>query len=407
MGKPVVPIVFSANDDYAMYCYVAIYTLVRNIKKDYRYAIYVFQTDISEENCKVLESFTSGNVCVKCIDISKYTANVYLEGSMHLSIETYYRLFIPCILPQYEKILYLDSDMCILSDVAALYECDLGGYAVGAVPDIPSKALKVHGKELGGLDFKKTFNAGVLLIDTRKFEERRIREKCLELLEEDYQRNKKRLFFADQDALNIVLYENYFVLDKRWNYQPMYLRWMDEIFEEFRQEYLERQKHAFIIHFSGVQKPWKHPEIPKADIFWKNAREIAEFDRLITCIMESSRADEEQIKCFEAFQFPYAQIPFRSKVVLYAAGTVGKAFYTQMKESKYADIVLWVDQNWGKVKKEFEVESVEKITDTVYDYLVIAIDRKTTAEKVRDMLIKMNVPENKIIWDEYWKRQNQ
>lgn len=407
MKKPIIPIVFSANDSYAVYCYIAIYTVIKNAGAGCFYHIYVFQTNISEANCEMLESLSSGNVKVECIDISKYTADVYLKESLHLSIETYYRLFIPCILPQYEKILYLDSDMCILADVAELYQCDLGGYAVGAVLDIPCNSLKTHGKELGGLDCKKTFNAGVLVIDTQKFEESRVREKCLKLLEEDYQRKERKLFYADQDALNIVLYENYFILDKKWNYQPMYLRWLEEVFEESRQEYISMQEKVSIMHFSGVQKPWKYPEIPKSEVFWKNVREIAEFERLINHIMKDVREDEERLKCFEEFQFPYEQVPFRSRVVLYAAGRVGKAFYAQMKESKYADIVLWVDQNWKKLEKESGVEAVEKIADTRYDYLIIAIDKKAIADKVREMLMKMNVPENKIVWDEYWKKQNQ
>lgn len=406
MKKPVIPIVFAANDKYAMYCYMAIYTVIKHAKSDYFYYIYVFQTNISDENCKMLESLSSENTRVECMDISEYTSKVYLKESLHLSIETYYRLFIPCILPQYDKILYLDSDMSILSDVAELYECDLGDYALGAAPDIPCYPLEIHARELGGLDCTKTFNAGVLVIHTRKFEENRVRERCLELLEQDYQRKVRRLYFADQDALNIVLYENYYILDKKWNYQPQYLWRVQEVFEEFRQEYVADQENVAVMHFAGTRKPWNYPELPQSDIFWKYAREISEFDKLIYCIMAEARESEGKLKCFEAFQFPYAQIPFRSRVVIYAAGLVGKAFYGQLIESRYADIVLWVDQNWEKIDAELGVQAVERIADVQYDYLLIAIESERTAEKIRETLLGMQVPEQKIVWDEYRKKRN-
>lgn len=185
MESPVIPIVFAANDKYSIYCYLAIYTVIKNSNKDKFYFIYVFQTNISDDNCKMLESLSSENVKVECIDISKYMSGIQLKESLHLSVETYYRLFIASILPQYKKIVYLDSDMCILSDVAELYNCNLCGYAVGAALDIPCYPLATHAQELGGLNCRKTFNAGVLLIDTQEFEKRKIREKCLKLLEQD------------------------------------------------------------------------------------------------------------------------------------------------------------------------------------------------------------------------------
>lgn len=406
MAIPIIPIVFAANNSYSVFCYTAIYSVIKNAGKDYFYYVYVFQTGITEENCRMLESLTADNVKVECIDISKHTNRVQLKGSLHLSIETYYRLFIPCILPQYEKILYLDSDMCILSDVAELYKCDLNGYAVGAALDIPCYPLEIHSRELGGLDCKKNFNAGVLVIDTLKFEKEKIREKCLQLLEEDYKRETRKLIFADQDALNIVLYENYFVLDKKWNYQPQYLWREQEVFEEFRQEYVSEQARALIMHFAGDKKPWKYPELPKSDVFWKYAKETPVFEKILSYIMQEVRECEGKLKCFDEFQFPYAAVPYRSNVILYAAGKVGKAFYRQMKCSKYADLVLWVDRDWENSDKELGVKAVETIVGTDYDYLVIAIDSKRTADKIKTDLLQMGVPEHKIVWEEYRKNRN-
>ena len=86
------------------------------------------------------------------MDVSEFTSKADLRESLHLSIETYYRLFIPLILPQYEKVLYLDSDMIILADVADLYNENISGFPVGAALDVPCYVLKEHSLEIGNLD---------------------------------------------------------------------------------------------------------------------------------------------------------------------------------------------------------------------------------------------------------------
>ena len=179
-------------------------TIVRSdIKRNY-----------SDKDSKLLESISNENFFVRCMDILKFVENVDLRQSLHFPIQTYYRLFIPLALPEYEKILYLDSDMCVFHDVAELYDYDLAEYVVGTVRDVPCIHLDLHAIELGDLDCNKTFKSGVLLMNTRKFEEYRVREQCLELLSEDYKRDKRKLIYADNDALNIIeeleLIKNYF-----------------------------------------------------------------------------------------------------------------------------------------------------------------------------------------------------
>lgn len=401
MNKPIIPIVFAANNSYTPFCYTAVYSTIKHTSDKYKYKIYIFQTDINAENRNLLESLSCENADVECIDISKVTANVELKGSLHLSIETYYRLFIPLILPQYEKILYLDSDMCMLADVAELYNTDIGDHAVGAAPDVMCYGLERHSIELGNLDCRKTFNAGVLVMNTVQFEKQKIREKCLELLAEDYKRENRRLYFADQDALNIVLYENYYVLDQRWNYQPQYLWRMEELFDDVREKYVADKDTARIMHFAGEKKPWRFPDFPTFDIFWKYAKETCACEMVISLVLGEARVINESKNCFDTYKFPYESVPFGSRVLIYAAGMVGKAFYGQIKQSGYAKLAGWVDKNWDTIDPAYNVKPIETINETEYDYIIIAVESERTANSIRSMLIEMNVPENKIVWEEY------
>ncbi len=94
------------------------------------------------------------------------------------------------------------------------------------------------------------------------------------------------------------------------------------------------------------------------------------------------------------------------RVVVYGAGKKGRVFYQQVTGKvkvngrKYcSEVVLWIDQNVEQYQKEgLPVVGVERVRSAAYDQLVIAIAKKETAEKVKQMLLTYGVPEEKIFW---------
>ena len=405
MEKQVIPVVFAVNNDYTYFGYIAIFSLIKHIKSDALYRIYVFVTDVEEENRQLLESLSQDNVEIKCIDISEFTKDVVLKGSIHLSIETYYRLFIPIVLPQYEKILYLDSDICVLDDVAGLYSYGLNGCPIGAVSDVWCGHLKKHSLEIGDLDYTKTFNAGVLVMDTRRFEEEKIRDKCLEILHEDYKRKIRKFIFADQDALNVVLYEKACIVDDEWNVQSQFA-WRPEILiGDYKDRYFGMLDRAKIMHFAGDKKPWMYPELPKADVFWDIAMETPIFRQLLDSIIDKVRKDADKLNCFDGFQFPYSKVPYGRRIAIYGAGVVGKTFIMQNLLTKYAEVTLWVDRN-AKNLDDPEVRGIEELTGGGYDHLIIAIDDEDIAMQIKKNLLEMGISEDVIVWDRYLKNNN-
>ena len=92
----------------------------------------------------------------------------------HLSVETYYRLIIPEIMPEYKKILYLDCDMVVDHDVAELFDLDLGNCVIAGAKDIDVAGQVRKGlnnwenyavQDLGLEQPYDYFQAGVLVID--------------------------------------------------------------------------------------------------------------------------------------------------------------------------------------------------------------------------------------------------
>ncbi len=101
------------------------------------------------------------------------------------------------------------------------------------------------------------------------------------------------------------------------------------------------------------------------------------------------------------FCFPYNLIQKGSKIFIYGAGIVGESYINELKLSNYADVVGWADQNYATLKmyNNTNIISPELIKEKNFDKLLIAILDEEIAFEIKDDLIKMGIPEKKIIWE--------
>lgn len=101
------------------------------------------------------------------------------------------------------------------------------------------------------------------------------------------------------------------------------------------------------------------------------------------------------------FRVPILKIPKGSRVFIYGAGKVGKSFINELKTTKYAKIVGWADRD-GEKKKVYNnvnITTPEKIKDNEFDIVLIAIWDNETAYGIKGDLVKMGIPEEKIVWE--------
>ncbi len=400
MADGTVSIVMATDDNYVMHCYIAILSVRDNANDINDYNIYVLENGLDAHNRQLLESLSVNNFRVYCKNISSYINGIPLKRTRFLSVETYFRLFIPIVFPELKRVLYLDSDICVLSDVAELFNENLHGKAVGAVRDIPTNNIKVHSKDLGELDYRVTFNAGILLMDLSQFEEDHIRERCLELLEKDNERSERLFVWADQDALNIVLYNKIHYLEDVWNYQVQYLKRPQVILDGYKDIYIKNSNKAKILHFAGGDKLWFYPEFAVTEKYWglvKRTPFLTEFFRMA---LDRVRGID-----FERYQFPYDMVRCNSRIVLYGAGKIGQCFFSQLHFTDYATIVLWIDSGWQETESSYEIKPPEMLTETEYDYIVVAVEKESVMENIKDYLIGLGVNPDRIVWKRYLRKK--
>lgn len=186
-----------------------------------------------------------------------------LPLSHHFTPANYARLFIPEYLNLFEgTVIYIDADTLIMDSVAPLFELDLSGFPVGAVPTAHNRH---HNTRLGLHKQTKYLNSGVLVFEAKTYRSL-AKEFCKTI--HDY---GNRLTFVDQDVLNIVLKDNWLSLEPVWNFthdiaslNPM-PSWAKSILEDVK-----------IVHFTGTGKPFEGNQEwhPYYDAFHQTATAI-------------------------------------------------------------------------------------------------------------------------------------
>ncbi len=202
---------------------------------------YIVEDNIRKENRKKLtESFNSSKLTLKWLKIDEIIPkNVTLPlDNTSFPLNIYARLFIPEIVPELKRILYLDVDMIVLRDIAELWHQDLEGYTIGAVIDRPGLVSNdwgaiVNYQELGLPADAKYFNSGLLLIDTKKWLQENVADRVINTVAN----NLEYANYPDQYGLNVVFAEKWKEFDPRWNCHST-----------------SSEPDPFIIHFSG-RKP--------------------------------------------------------------------------------------------------------------------------------------------------------
>lgn len=111
-----IPVVFCFNDNYILGAYITIFSMLENANKNTKYEIYIIYNELSKENIEKLNLFKDKySVNIHYVNASDNFNNSYTNK--RFSKEVYYRLLIPWLINDIDKILYLDTDLIIDGDL--------------------------------------------------------------------------------------------------------------------------------------------------------------------------------------------------------------------------------------------------------------------------------------------------
>ena len=202
-------IVLSSSDYYVPYLYTTIYSWLQYKEEQDIYDIVIRTTNISKNNItylKQLETYKA-NVYITIYDIGFMIGNYIFKVNNHISVETFYRLFIPIIFKNFEDIIYIDCDIIVKKNIADIVRESNLNYTINATkdPDYISQyysllKVKEYTKKVIKLEnVENYFQAGVLVFNVRLFNERYSVKKLLDFA------SSREFMYLDQDVMNSFL----------------------------------------------------------------------------------------------------------------------------------------------------------------------------------------------------------
>lgn len=266
----------STSDFYAKYASILILSILEHISTKENCDIVVLSTDMSFENKRTIEEWSTNNIAIRVYDISKKVNHYKFYTWSHFTQNTYYRLSIPDLFKNFNRVLYLDSDTIVNDDITKLFSIDMASNCIAAAKDTHVMAY-CNGLVPEQLKYNKTvlklkhpenyYQMGVSLFEINNIKQN-YNKNLLEIA------SKAQYRWLDQDVLNVEFHEKIAELPTKWNVmimnKPPYI---DEYYlpEPYRKDYYEARLAPSIIHFVGGVY-YRQPFLPDMkSYFWKYA----------------------------------------------------------------------------------------------------------------------------------------
>lgn len=142
-------------------------------------------------------------------------------GGKRLPMVVFYRCLLASILPtDVQRVLYIDCDTLILSDLSPLWNAPLDDHPLAAVADEPVEINPAHAQRLQYEVSDNYFNGGVILFNLDYWRKHNLEETCRDF----YQKYPERIRYNDQDLLNGLFHKSRILLPARWNVQSNFYR---------------------------------------------------------------------------------------------------------------------------------------------------------------------------------------
>lgn len=208
-------VVYYSSDFFSEMCGVAIQSLCENNIGADSITVYIVEDHITEKNKNRLEEITNRYGRRLIFIRMPKQEEVYPGVKINLG-RTYARMALGEILPDnVDRVLSLDSDTLVMDSIYEMYNTEFSeNEFVAGVYDCVGRAIQ--DKVLHGPKDMKYCNAGMYLIDLKKWREKKIGQKLLDLVLKNAD-GKHILYFLEQDLMNMAFYGHLKLLHPRYN----------------------------------------------------------------------------------------------------------------------------------------------------------------------------------------------
>ncbi len=277
----VIPVFYSCDDNFVNYMIVSIHSVIENASEKENYRIHILNTNICDKKKSIIMDMKRDNIEICFEDVTEYLASIRdrLPIRDYYSNTTYFRMFIAQMFPQYDKAVYIDSDTVVLSDIAQLYNHDLGDKYLGVTHDRVVAQIDDYAKyveQVLGVSRDEYFNAGLLVMNCKQFRDNNVLEQFMELL---YSYNF--VVAQDQDYLNLLCQGKVLWMEPEWNIG---------VFGDIPC----KEEDIKIIHYIMFAKPWHYEDCQYKKYFWDYAKDTPVYEQLQKELEDYTDEQKEQ-----------------------------------------------------------------------------------------------------------------
>ena len=265
-----IPIAMASDDNYVYPTAVAITSILENANEKTKFEIYLmhpgnFKEESKEKLIKLKEKYK--NLNLEFINMEDRFKNANNKG---LATPTYYRLSLSSLLPNIDKIIWLDGDILALDDLSDFYNLDMENLYYRGFLDHNNEELNIL-KDFG-IEDDHYICAGVMLINLEKLRQDNMEQK----FEEFINQNNDKLKEHDQTVINALCYKNIGILPAKFgifnyfNDKAGLKNYRNSLVTKDKyslNELLEAFKKPTVVHC--VTKPWKDRSVAFSDVWWE------------------------------------------------------------------------------------------------------------------------------------------
>lgn len=271
-----VPVVFAFDNNLVLPACVCISSLMMHAREETFYDIFILHSrKLSLERDRldrIPHYYPNCRIQYRQVD-ETFDSAFEIRG---ITTPAYYRLLIPELIPEYDKVIYSDVDVIFRMDLSDIYfNTDLTDFYVAGVNSFAwlMPEYKTYYEKRLQLDARTIIYSGNLIFNSRKIRE----DNLIPLFREQARNNYK---FQDMDILNLVCKGKIGYLPPSFCLSTIISKAAvddkSELLRIWSQSEIDWALTSGTVHYNG-QKPWQQYCI-NFDIWWEYYRKSPFFD---------------------------------------------------------------------------------------------------------------------------------
>ena len=229
--------------------------------------IAILDPDLEQDNIekiKFIESLYPNCCSVNIISMDSRFKNI-ANNTGYIANACASKMILGELLPQYDKVLYLDTDLVIFRDLFDLYSTQLANNYIGGVFSLEHYLGRRDLAQLLDIPNLASYvNAGMLVFNLAQIRKDGAESKMHKMIG-TYQDS------VDQHIINKTCYGKVALLNPAWNVcrssRSLYASEHYLISSTFGERL---HRHPYIYHYTGTQKPWEYYNLPYALVWYRN-----------------------------------------------------------------------------------------------------------------------------------------